>query len=108
MFKHYELFETYVGPMVLYGDELIGVQEYVRLFDVADDNPEFLQDLKGCIVEGLEKTIAEAVDSFKSPTHMVMIDQVQGYLNAIRAYSIFANHEYPRYRNAKQEAMKLD
>ncbi len=107
MSKHYELFETISGPMVLFDDELISVHEHVRLFDVIDDNPEFLRDLKGFITDGLQYKMREMMDAFNTPSHMVMLEYVNGYLNAMRGYANLANHEYPRYRHAQQEAMKL-
>lgn len=107
MSRHYELFESISGPMVMFNDELISVHEHVRLFDVIDENPDFLNDLKSFIVEGLESRMNEAVDAFKTPTSMVALEYVHGYLNAVRGYANLANHEYPRYRHAQQEAMKL-
>lgn len=108
MSNHYELFETNVGILVMFKDELISLHEYVRLFDVIDENPYFLEDLKGFIVDGLDQQTYSAIENFKTPTHMATVDGVQVYVNAMRIYSILANQEYPRYRHARQEAMKLD
>jgi len=108
MSNHYELFESNVGVLVMFRDEIIALHEYVRLFDVIDENPEFLKDLKGFIAEGLEKHSAFAVESFNGPTHLAAVDSIQVYINAMRLYSILANQEYPRYAHARQEAMKLD
>ena len=106
MSTHYELFETTMGPVVMFQDEVIVLHEYVRLFDVIDENPHFLSDLKGFISEGIQKHSSMAVDAFNGPTHMVALDYLQGYLNAVRVYAILANQEYPRYRHAQQEALK--
>jgi hypothetical protein len=108
MSNHYELFETNVGILVMFKDELIALHEYVRLFDVIDENPHFLTDLKGFIVDGFGAHADSAVENFKTPAHMATLDGVQVYVNAMRIYSILANQEYPRYRHARQEAMKLD
>ena len=102
----YQILESTMGPMVLHDGELVAIHEYPRMFDVIDESPTFLNELKAFITEGIERHSALALDAFKTPGHMLAIDFLQSYLNAMRTYSMLANAEYPKYRHAQQEMMK--
>lgn len=92
--------------MVLHDGELVALHEYVRIFDIIDEDPMFLINLKDFIVKGIERHSASALEAFKTPGHMLAVDFLQAYLNAMRTYSTLANSEYPRYRHAHQETLK--
>lgn len=101
----YEIIKTSNGPIIKHNDNLITLSDNIDLFDVAEENPEFLEELKKHIAQTLMSLVDEFVDGFTSgisgPTQPIF-----SYLTAVNQYNVFAFNQWPQYRQSISDAKK--
>jgi len=101
----YKLYETTMGVLIFANDIIFAKHEYVRLFNVIDNIPNFLSHLKSLLCENLHKHTTTLISDLNE-NNFAHTDYVQSYLNSMRVYNTLANIEYPRYQHSKEQALK--
>ena len=99
----YKIIKTSNGPLIQSGDNFYTISDHNDLFDITEQNPEFLQTLKAHILDG----ITEAVDNLKEGFKENMIlpnSSVHSYINATHAYTMYVHQHWLPYERALLQA----
>lgn len=95
----YEIKKSSHGPVVLYGNEILFLDQGRQLFDVVDENPGFLFELNQAITEHIKVHIDNLMESLSERRMFDPISTMQA-MNVVHSYFRFVYQEYPEYRKA--------
>jgi hypothetical protein len=99
----YKIIKTSNGPLIQSGDNFYTISDHHDLFDITEQNPEFLQALKDHILEGITEAIESLKEGFKE--NMILPNSsVQSYINATHAYTMYVHQHWLPYERALLQA----
>lgn len=99
----YKIIKTSNGPLIQSGDNFYTISDHHDLFDITEQNPEFLQTLKAHILDGITESIESLKEGFKE--NMILPNSsVHSYINATHAYTMYVQQHWLPYERALAQA----